>query len=177
MKQPLLAVCLPLALAACSTQPPAAAMHPPDNLTPAGGQVHLRTLAARGVQIYECRAGKDDPRRAAWVFVAPEADLFDEHGRRVGKHYAGPHWENIDLSKVVGSVKASAEAPRPNSVAWLLLATTSDGPEGAFSDAPSVQRINTAGGAAPAATDCTAGLVGKQGRVPYTADYVMFGAV
>jgi hypothetical protein len=161
-------------MAACSVQPPAASTVP-ENLRPAA-QVHLKTLAARGVQIYECRARNDDPRLTQWVFVAPDADLFDEHGRPAGRHYAGPHWEDADGSKVVGSVKASAAAPRADAIAWLLLATKSVGKDGAFSHVTSVQRINTVGGTAPPAGGCTAELIGKLGRVAYSADYVMYTA-
>jgi hypothetical protein len=37
---------------------------------------------AKGVQIYECRAKKDDVTQYEWVLKAPEADLFDERGKR-----------------------------------------------------------------------------------------------
>ncbi len=58
------------------------------------------TLDARGVQIYECRAVAGDPAKYEWAFKAPEADLFDAQGRKVGRHYAGPTWELADGSKV-----------------------------------------------------------------------------
>src|SRR5690349_11965533 len=61
-------------------------------------------LPATGVQIYECSATKD-PTRFEWVFKAPEAELFDSAGRKIGKHYAGPTWEAEDGSKVVAEVK------------------------------------------------------------------------
>ena len=34
-------------------------------------------VPAKGVQIYECRAKKDASAGFEWVFVAPEAELFD----------------------------------------------------------------------------------------------------
>ena len=34
-------------------------------------------VPAKGVQIYECRAGKAGEGGYEWAFVAPEADLFD----------------------------------------------------------------------------------------------------
>jgi hypothetical protein len=62
----------------------------PENLrTPATEVLSLETEAT-GVQIYECNASKDVPTRFEWVFKAPEADLFDEAGNKIGKHYAGP---------------------------------------------------------------------------------------
>lgn len=98
-------------IAACSGAVHAAPV--PDNLKPAVGEVMLATLTARGVQIYECRAKKDDPQAAEWAFVAPEAQLFDVQSQRVGKHYAGPQWEHLDGSKIAGSVKARADASQP----------------------------------------------------------------
>jgi hypothetical protein len=56
-----------------------------------------------------------------------------------------------------------------------LLTTKSNGSPGTFSNVTSIQRINTAGGIAPA-TPCTADQAGTKARVPYTADYVLFTA-
>ena len=49
----------------------------------------------------------------------------------------------------------------------------SDGPDGAWSKVSSVQRVNTAGGAAPA-TGCAEATAGTTSRVSYTADYRMY---
>jgi hypothetical protein len=46
-----------------------------------------------------------------WTLKAPEADLFDANGRAIGRHYAGPTWELMDGSEVVGKFKARADAP------------------------------------------------------------------
>jgi hypothetical protein len=175
MKRNMTALTLLAALAACSSQPTVPATQVPDNLKPAATEVLLAPLAARGVQIYECRAKKDDPQAAEWAFVAPEAQLFDAQGKLVGKHYAGPHWESLDGSKVAGSSKSRADAPQAGAIPWLLLATKSDGPDGAFAKVTSIQRVNTAGGVAPA-DGCTTASLGKQARVAYTADYVMYGS-
>ena len=162
--------------AACTGPAPSPAFHVPDSLKPAATEQALATLAARGVQIYECRAKQDEPGSMGWAFVAPEADLFGAQGRPVGRHYAGPTWESVDGSKVVGTVKARADAPRAGAIPWLLLTTRSEGPDGEFAKVTSIQRINTAGGGAPAADDCTPASLGKSARVAYTADYVMFGS-
>jgi hypothetical protein len=172
VKPSLIAACLPLAIAACAGAPPAS-VDAPAALKPDAAQTLLTTVAARGVQIYECRAGKDNPQAAQWVFVAPEASLYDAQGRLVGKHYAGPHWESQDGSKVVGSVKAKADAPLAGAIPWLLLDTHSDGPAGDFAKVTSVQRLNTVGGVAPA-KGCSADTIGQSARVPYSADYVLF---
>jgi len=129
-------------------------------------------LTARGVQVYQCRA---TPGVASgptqWVFVAPQADLFDADGRRVGRHFDGPRWQADDGSRIVGSVKARADAPRAGAIAWLLLTTTSEGGTGRFSRVANVQRINMVGGVAPEA-GCGAASLGASVSVPYTADYV-----
>ena len=174
MKRSLLLLSLPIIVAGCISQPRSAAVTIPENLRVTEAEIPLMTVFARGAQIYECRAKKDDPKAMEWVFVAPEADLFDVKGNKVGKHGAGPHWQSVDGSKVVGKAKAMAAAPRPDAIPWVLLTTSLAGPDGAFAKATSIQRINTVGGTIPAATDCTAELIGKQGRVAYTADYVMF---
>jgi hypothetical protein len=156
-------------LAACASAPPGAPA--PAALVPAGERL-VGQVAARGVQIYECRAKKDSPG-TEWAFVAPEADLVDMQGKPAGKHYAGPHWEANDGSKIVGTVKARADATQAGAIPWLLLSAKSVGGEGAFSKVTSVQRIHTVGGAAPS-SGCDAAALGKSVRVPYTADYLWF---
>ena len=142
-------------LSGCAAQVPA-------NLQPANESL-AQVVPAKGVQIYECRDAK-------WVFVAPEADLFDRYGKKIGTHYAGPAWEAADGSKVVGAVKARSDAPAAGAIPWLLLSTKSVAGEGAFSKVTSIQRVSTTGGVAPMGT-CEAGA---KVRVPYTADYYFF---
>jgi Protein of unknown function (DUF3455) len=141
----------------------------PANLTPEAETAQM-TYAAVGVQIYECKVldGK-----AAWAFVAPEADLFDASGKRVGKHYAGPSWESDDGSKIVGTLKARVDSSRPGAIPHLLITTKADAKPGVFANITSLQRINTLGGVVPT-TACTAADAGKQMRVYYSADYKYF---
>jgi hypothetical protein len=169
MKRALLNATTVATLAACTSTP---ALQVPEALTPGAEQVLAMTVPARGVQIYECRA-KRDGSGFEWTFIAPEAELFDGSARPIGTHGAGPTWQSADGSRVVGAVKARADAPAAGAVPWLLLATKSTGPEGAFSRVTRIQRINTAGGAAPTAA-CTEALLGRAARVPYTADYLLF---
>jgi hypothetical protein len=162
-------------LGACAgaLSPTAPSVVVPDKLRAPAGETLLRTLSAEGVQIYECRARTDDAGAAEWVFVAPEARLFDASHQGAGKHYGGPTWEAADGSKVVGTVLAKLDAPEPGSIPWLLLGTRSVGKAGAFSQVTSIQRVATAGGAAPA-TGCAPATIGQQARVPYTAQYVQY---
>lgn len=162
---------LALCVVACaSLQKPIATVNVPDGLKPAANESLAMIVAAKGVQIYECREKKDQPGSYDWAFVAPEADLFDTSGRKIGKHYAGPHWESTDGSKIAGTVKASADAPQAGAIPWLFLVTNSVGPEGSFSKITSIQRVNTVGGVPPK-TGCAQSTRGSHARIPYVADY------
>jgi len=167
-----------LAISACAVDRAAPASGVPDKLAPST-QASLAMLAkARGVQIYQCRQAADGSNTYEWAFVAPEADLFDARGDKIGRHFAGPAWESRDGSRIVGTVQARNDAPTADAIPWLLLATKATGPEGAFSKVTQVQRLNTAGGNAPS-TGCAASADGMTVRVPYAADYYFWkpGAV
>jgi hypothetical protein len=159
------------ALVAGCANSPAHEAKAPEALNPGAGEKLALVVPAKGDQIYECRAGKTGTLE--WAFVAPEAVLFDVTGKKIGKHYAGPHWEADDGSKIVGSVKSRADAATPKDIPLLLLGTKSVGGRGSFSGVTSIQRLKTVGGAAPDA-GCT--LAGQRARVPYTADYYFFTA-
>jgi hypothetical protein len=77
----------------------------PDKLRPGASESLAMVVPAKGVQIYECRARKGQGGGYEWAFVAPEAELFDARGARIGRHYAGPHWEAADGSRVVATLK------------------------------------------------------------------------
>jgi hypothetical protein len=162
------------ALVGCEeTGPGQPAPFVPEKLAPPAGEHLLATLPAVGVQVYQCRAVKDKAGQYEWAFVAPEADLFDGHGMKVGRVYAGPHWEALDGSRVMGALKESMRARSTDAIQWLLLATRSTGPEGAFSKVSSIQRLHTMGGNAPK-DGCKQATQGATVRVPYSADYVLF---
>ena len=146
----------------------------PENLKVPAGQTLSLVSPATGVQIYECRAGKTDPTKLEWAFKAPEADLFDLSGKKIGKHYAGPTWESNDGSKVVGEVKARDDGPAPTAIPWLLLSAKSTSGNGAFSRTQGIQRLYTVGGKAPAA-GCNRAQLGKEARVAYKATYYFYG--
>jgi hypothetical protein len=164
-----------LGASCASLQAPKSVAKVPDNLKPGANESLAMIVAAKGVQIYECRATKDQAKGYEWTFVAPEAELFDARGNRIGRHYAGPHWESIDGSKILGTVKERADAPVADAIPWLLLTAKSVGSEGSFSKVTSIQRVNTVGGAAPK-TGCTQSAAGTAARINYTADYYFFTA-
>jgi hypothetical protein len=171
MYRKLIASFLLLLVAACaSSQKPTPTVNVPDKLKPRANESLAMIVPAKGVQIYECRAKKDQAGAYEWAFVAPEADLFDTSGRKIGRHYAGPHWESTDGSKIASTVKERADAPQADAIPWLLLVTKSVGPQGSFDKITSIQRVNTVGGVEPK-TGCSQSTVGTTARIPYTADY------
>src|SRR4051812_39134989 len=117
----------------------AATVQVPETLRPDAGETLASVVSAKGVQIYECRSQQ-------WTFVAPEAELFDASGAKVGRHYAGPVWEAADGSRVVGKVRTRADAPAAGAIPWLLLDAKSLGATGALSKVTSIQRVATVGG-------------------------------
>jgi len=138
---------------------------------PDGNKVEFHAYAI-GVQIYVCTQSAKDPTQFSWVFKAPEAVLYDADGNVVGIHYAGPTWETQSGSKVVGQRLAGATVDR-SAIPWLLLvARTAEGP-GVLARSTYVQRVNTAGGLAPA-TGADAAHAGQEVRIAYTAEYFFY---
>jgi hypothetical protein len=169
-------VFLSLLIAACAgRQQPTAEVRVPEKLQPPSNESLAMIVRAKGVQVYECRAKKDSVGGYEWAFVAPEADLFDTSGNRVGRHYAGPRWQSTDGSTILGTLQQSADAPLSGAIPWLLLNAKSVGPEGSFSKVTSVQRVNTVGGVAPK-EGCSQTAAGTTARINYTADYYFFTA-
>jgi len=145
----------------------------PENLrVPPGNELLTRGLAV-GVQIYDCRATTDG---FAWVFRAPQASLFHGNTRLIATHFAGPTWQALDGSRVVGSLVASSTAPNPQSIPWLLLQAASHEGDGTLSGVTYIQRVLTGGGVAPAAERCNAKELGDEARVKYIAFYYFYVA-
>jgi hypothetical protein len=124
----------------------------PENLP--NGNTRVVTYYAVGVQKYKARIkAASDPVAYEWVFVAPQADLYDITNAKVGMHGAGPFWSISPLDSIFGqqfSPARTAPSPDPESIDWLLLmpkiGTT---PTGIFADVDYIQRIATKGGKAP----------------------------
>jgi Protein of unknown function (DUF3455) len=145
----------------------------PDSLRPPDGEVLVAKVLAKGTQNYECRT--TDNTTYAWKLVGPDADLSDETGKSVGHHYVGPTWESTDGSKVVGEVKAKADAPDGQGIPWLLLKATSTSGTGVFSKVTSIQRVDTTAGLAPS-TGCDAQHVGARQNIAYRGTYYFYSA-
>ena len=135
----------------------------PAALAPAADQDLAFALDATGVQKYTCSAA------GAWVFVAPEADVYRD-GVAFIHHYAGPTWEWLDGSTVVGA-RVSGATVDATAIPWLLLRAVSHGPiEGKMTAVTAIQRVLTTGGLAPTGT-CTPG---DTAEIPYTAQYLFY---
>jgi hypothetical protein len=125
---------------------------------------------AVGVQIYSCNATSSG---FVWGFVAPRANLYDDHGKLIITHFAGPTWQAKDGSRVVGLAEKMVTVDL-TAIPWVRLsaASTAAGPDGDRLVATTyVQRIATTGGLAPPAAECNAATAGTVAEVPYTADY------
>ena len=145
----------------------------PDNLKVPDGNVLLFKTFATGVQIYVCKARADVPDTFEWTFKAPEAELWNDVGEKVGKHYAGPSWEGNDGSRVAGEVVERANAADPGAIPWLLLRAKSHDGAGVFSTVTYVQRLETVGGVAPTG-GCDRSAADAERAVEYTAIYAFY---
>ena len=162
-----------LLLAACASTPPPRPAALPENLRVPDGQPLLIRAAAKGAQIYTCKAKAADPAAFEWVLKAPEAELFDAGGAKIGRHYGGPTWESADGSRVVGEVMQ--RSPAPGTIPWLLLRAKANEGTGVLAGVKYIQRLDTQGGVAPAA-GCDAAHADAEARVEYTANYDFFGS-
>ncbi len=139
-------------------------------LAPPAGARLLFSAAADGVQIYACET---QGGVFAWAFKAPEAALFDEGGRQIGTHFAGPAWRAPDGSTVTGEVISKADPG--DAIPGLLLRAKAHQGEGRLAAVAFVERRDTTGGLAPA-TGCDAAHRGAEARMRYSATYVFFAA-
>src|SRR5271169_1427445 len=68
----------------------------PAALQASAGEEIVLLAHASGSQIYTCQAGADG--KFTWTLKAPDAELKDEKGKVVGRHFAGPTWKLDDGS-------------------------------------------------------------------------------
>jgi hypothetical protein len=142
----------------------------PKELQPPANEQLLLQVHAKGDQIYTC---KGDGPQYTWVLKAPEAQLTDKSGKPFGRHFDGPSWEASDGSRITGKAVGNAPSPDADSISWLLVTVVSRSQAGVLARVTSVQRVNTKGGKA-SASGCDAGHVGREERIPYSADYRFF---
>lgn len=181
-----LAVTLPIPVSADNgISPPAV----PANLAvPALARAYLIGQAS-GTQAYICMPTATG---AAWSFYGPQATLFDPSSGQMMTHFLSPNpdengalratWQHSrDTSTVWAVAIASSTDPdfvAPGAIPWLLLRVEGSRVGPMYGDRISatvfIQRVNTAGGPAPAVGCGVASDIGKRAFVPYTADYVFY---
>jgi hypothetical protein len=149
----------------------------PDSIQAPAGEELILMARATGFQIYVCRPGADG--KPAWTLKAPDAELFDEQGKSIGKHFGGPTWQLNDGSQVTGKMAAKADAPDPKAIPWLLVTVTGHSGSGKLSGVTSIHRENTVAGLppeslAPAAQECTAQSGEVEFKSSYSADYYFY---
>jgi hypothetical protein len=137
---------------------------------PAGEEIVLKAHAS-GVQIYVCQAAADG--KYSWGLKAPEAELRDEQGAIIGRHFAGPSWKHNDGSEIKGKAVARVDSPDADSIPWLLVTVTDHSGNGVLSRVTSIQRVHTKGGQPPTG-DCIAQRQNAEVKISYTADYYFY---
>ncbi|MEY3808532.1 MAG: hypothetical protein RI893_1508 [Pseudomonadota bacterium] len=142
----------------------------PEQIKAPVGYKPVLTVHAKGEQIYQCTVKQGE---YVWETQAPDARLFDDQGKLVGNHSAGPVWEYKEGSRVVGRVLKKVEIQPESSISWLLVEVVSHQGDGLFSNVDFINRINTHGGLAPV-SGCNANHLGGEKRVAYTADYIFY---
>lgn len=162
----------------------------PSNIqVPAGNKLFL-VGHATGTQDYICLPADGGVKL---VLFTPQATLFKEQ-KQIITHYFSPNpaeggtvratWQHSKDSSLVWGMVATGNSSSdpayvaPNSIPWLLVTAvgTKSGSEDGdtLSKTTFIQRVNTAGGVAPA-TGCAASSdVGTKAYVPYTADYYFY---
>ena len=141
----------------------------PAAVEPSDLKPYLRGFRGRGPRKFHVSESTRKPVPGAGFRRRQEAELLNGRGARLGKHYAGQPGKGWS-GKVVGAVKASANAPAANAISWLLLDVKSREGSGAFTEAKGILRVSTTGGVARAA-GCDEAHERTEARVDYTATY------
>ena len=180
-----------LAIAAPSAAAPVVVPRPnvPANLEVPAGHTPFLVAHAEGTQNYVCLPSATG---IAWTFFGPQATLFNDARAQQMTHFLSSNpaenntpratWQHSGDSSVAWAA-AIANSSDPNFVAqgaipWLLLQVvgTQYGPTWGekLTRTTFIQRVNTAGGIAPAGGCAVASDIGKKALVPYTTDYVFY---
>ena len=144
----------------------------PDKINAPEGEQVVLIAHASGSQIYVCQQGTDG--KFAWTLKAPEAELRDDQGRTIGRHYAGPAWKLKDGSEITGKAVARVDSPASDSIPWLLVTATRHSGNGMLSRVTTIQRIHTKDGQPPASAECNASKQNVEAKSSYTADYYFY---
>jgi hypothetical protein len=167
----------PLALALIVAAWPCLAAIP----EPAGIARHLRAgpneepafmLSASGTNLFQCRQRVEDPNAYSWFFVAPDLTLF-EGSRTAGSHNAASRFDSVSDRTSVFTLLGATQPGGVDNMPWAKLRAVPAGESGMFAGVTTIQRVNTAGGVAPA-EGCNAASAGVETRVNFSADFYFY---
>jgi hypothetical protein len=161
----------------------------PANLeVPAGAEAFLAAQAT-GTQNYICLPTGTG---VSWAFLGPQATLFNADAEQIATHFLSPNpdetgtpratWQHSRDTSAVWAVgiasSTDSDYVAPGAIPWLLLEVTGAEYGPPFGDKLAgtrfIQRVNTAGGAAPAAGCSSSGDIGRKALVAYTTDYIFY---
>ena len=127
-----------------------------------------------------------------WLFIGPQATLFDGDLRQIVTHYQSKNplqadaiqatWQHSrDTSGVWATRMSGSTDPdyvAADAIDWLLLQVTGRqvGPlgSGKLGSVRFIQRVNTVGGVKPPSATCTASTLNTRNLVYYEADYYFY---
>lgn len=146
---------------------------------------------AVGTQNFIC-APAATPSGLDWLFIGPQATIFDDNVEQNLTHFQSKNpekndaiqatWQHSRDSSAVWATRHSGSLDplyvAPNSIEWLLLDVSGVqfGPMGGdrLTRAAFIQRVNTLGGVKPASSECTIATINTRRLVAYEADYIFY---
>ena len=170
----------------------------PDNLKVEDGNELFLVGHGVGTQNYVCAPSTTSVTGVAFSLFTPQATLFNDDGRQLITHFFSPNDDPRLVPPERGTIRVTWEDSRDSSrvwafllqqstdeqfvqkdaVAWLLLKESgvAAGPTGGdrLTKTTFIQRLNTAGGLAPASGCSTIGDLGRRAFIPYSADYFFY---
>jgi hypothetical protein len=189
-------VCLLVAMASAASSAPRAEEQIVAPAVPAGLEVSgpfkpFLKAHAVGTQNYIC-APAATPSGVEWLFIGPQATLFDDDIEQKLTHFQSKNvlqgdaiqatWQHSRDSSAAWATKHSGSTDplyvAPNAIEWLLLDVTGQqyGPMGGDKLARTayIQRVNTVGGVKPPSAECTTSTLNTRRLVSYEADYYFY---
>ena len=163
----------------------------PANLEVSGDYKAFLKAHAIGTQNYIC-APAATATGVDWLFIGPQATLFNDDFEQIGTHYQSRNplqddaiqalWQHSrDTSVVWAKRRDGSTDPKyvtPGAIEWLLLETTGAQLGPATGDTLArtllIQRVNTVGGVKPPSAECTPATVNTRRLVSYQADYYFY---
>ena len=163
----------------------------PANLEVSGDYKAFLKAYAVGTQNYIC-APAATATGVDWLFIGPQATLFNDDLEQIGTHYQSRNplqndaiqatWQHSRDTSAVWAKRRDGSIDskyvKPGAIEWLLLETTGVqlGPTTGDKLARTllIQRVNTVGGMKPPSAECTPATLNTRKLVSYQADYYFY---